>query len=181
MKSILAAATILSALAIATAPARADLILVVAPGPGVDVNHVIVNQPTVFDVIGEGSVTGERVLSAGGGSVNIFPSNFINSSAIFASTPTADLTTHPILLTVTFTPTTTGAFQISASDMNFTTNDATYNNLSSDPLAFTVVPALVAAPEPGSLALLGVGFAGAMLMGARVLPRDRREAASYGP
>jgi hypothetical protein len=65
--------------------------------------------------------------------------------------------------------------------MNFTTNDATYNNLSSDPLAFTVVPAVVAAPEPGSLALLGVGFAGAMLIGARVLPRDHREAASYGP
>ena len=172
MKSILAAATILSALAVA-APARADLILVAAPGPGVDPTQIIVNQPTELDVVGQGSVAGERVFSSAGGAAFI-GSPFTNLTVNLASFPTADLTTDPVLIMFHFTPTATGSYQFSGFGVSFTTNDATYSNLSFGPLDFTVVSAVVAAPEPSTLAVLGI--AGAMLMGARVSSRDRRSA-----
>ena len=58
MKSILAAATILSALAVAApAKGRSDTRRA-APGPGVDPTQIIVNQPTELDVVGQGKRRG---------------------------------------------------------------------------------------------------------------------------
>jgi PEP-CTERM motif len=79
------------------------------------------------------------------------------TSTGFGPDYTANLTTHPVLFTIDFTPTSTGPYQINTtSGITVITNDATYDNQSAvAPLDFTVVSA-APVPEPSSTAILAV-------------------------
>lgn len=82
---------------------------------------------------------GEFIVGGGGGSTGINPGTFTNVSVVFAPTVNNDLTTHPAVFIINFTPTATGTYQITEQGVSFTTNDATYSNLSAGPFDLTVV------------------------------------------
>lgn len=146
----------------AAASARANVMLVIQPA-----NDVIVGQPTVFDVLAEGTTPGETMqIGTGGGSTSFttpLGGNIINVHITFGpSYLTTPLIDDPVLFIVDFTPTTTGTYSISEQGVTIVTNIATYNNLAAGPLDFTVVSA-APVPEPSALALLGTAFAGLLL------------------
>jgi hypothetical protein len=157
----------------AATPTRADLTLDLVAGPGVDLTHLTVGQTFDINLIATGTNSTEHIISvSAGGSLSFFGNVQFVEQTFVATLPTAALTTDPILATFEFTAIVTGSGQFTTSGTTARTNLATYTNLSSGPLDYTVFPASISVPEP-STAIAG-GF-GAIAFIAYGWSRHRRE------
>ncbi len=136
------------------APAQAGPVLVMQGSPGVDVNNLVVGQVFGVDVVITG-INGETFQGGGGGLYNGDP--LVQLIGAVIGTIGTPLNGTDTLFHLTLQALGVGSGSISTSGSSITTNVATYRDLSSGPLNFTVVSSVA---EPGSLALGLLALAG---------------------
>jgi hypothetical protein len=158
-------------------PTRADLTLVMQPGPGVDITHLTVGQTYEVDIIGEGTTPGEHIVSGGGG-IFLLTGPIQVQSTDLGPHINDDLTTHPVVITLDIIASTPGSGTISTQNTTFNTNLATYSNLASGPLSYTVIAA-VSVPEPSTAVVAAFGGVAFIAYGwSRHRREQRRQAAA---
>jgi PEP-CTERM motif len=159
------AAAVLGTMAVATGRARADLVLELVAAPGVDLANITVGQTFQIDLIAEGSKHGERLATESGGVLFFSPNLESTSIVLDPHYDATNLTTSPVFFDITFTALAAGPASLieDFSKGTITTNDASYSPVSKE-LDLTVLPAVIAVPEPSTLFVialavpLGIGW-----------------------